>query len=104
VAGSKKVQENLGGPKLNGKQLLCSSSIVNLLGESMITVKKDIQAPLPATDDVAHDVNIDETRHMFVCLHLNEERIHNIKLSNSSFENIIKLGYLVTKQGTKLAK
>jgi hypothetical protein len=68
----RKVQENQVGPKLNGThQLLAYADVVNLLGDKIDTMKKNMEAITDANKDVGLEINIEKTKYMLASRHQN---------------------------------
>jgi hypothetical protein len=64
----RKVQENLLGLKLNGShQLLAYADDVNLLGDSIDTIKKNMETLIDASKEVGLEMNVEKTNYM-LCL------------------------------------
>jgi len=83
----RKVQVNQIGLKLNGThQLLTYADDINILGESVRTVKENAEALVVATKETGLEVNADKTKYMVMSRDQDAGRSHSIKSSNSSFE------------------
>jgi hypothetical protein len=53
------------GLKLNGAhQLLAYTDNVNLLGDNIVTIKKNIQTLIDASKEVGLEINIQKTKYM----------------------------------------
>jgi len=93
----RKVQVNQGGWKLNGThQLLAYADDVNILGESVNTVKENAEALVVATKEIGLEVNADKTAYMVMSRDQNAGRSHSMKNGNSSIETVKEFKYLGT--------
>jgi hypothetical protein len=93
----KKVQENQVGPKLNGTyQLLIYADDVNLLADSVDTIKKNAETLIHASKGVRLEVNAEKTKYMLLSRHQNTGQNHDIKTAKRSFENVAQFKYLGT--------
>jgi hypothetical protein len=91
----RKVLENQGGLKLNGRhQLLVYADDVNLLGDSIKTIKKNTKALIDSGKEVGLEVNAEKTKYMLMSYQQNAGKNHNIKIANRSFENVARFKYL----------
>jgi hypothetical protein len=70
--------------------------MINILGESIHTVKKNTETLVVASKETGLEVNADKTKYMVMTRYQNAGRNHNIKIDNSSFERVGKFRYLVT--------
>ena len=85
----KRVQVNQDGLILNGThQLLAYSDDVNILGESVHTVKENAEALIVATKETGLEVNADKTKYMIMSRDQNAGRNHSMKIDNSSIERV----------------
>jgi hypothetical protein len=63
----RKVQENQVGLKLNGThQLLAYADNVNLLGDNIDTIKKNMETLIDASKEFGLEINVEETKHMLL--------------------------------------
>jgi sorting nexin-29 len=91
------------GLKLNWThQLLAYADNVNLLGEKIDTMKKNMETLIDASKEVGLEINVEKTKYMLLSLRQNVDRNRDIKIANRSFENVSQLKYLgtVTNQNT----
>jgi hypothetical protein len=85
------------GLKLNGThQLLAYADDVNLLGDNIDTIKKNMENLIDASKEVGLEINAEKTKYMLLSLHQNVGRNRDIKTANRSFENVSQLKYLGT--------
>jgi RNA:NAD 2'-phosphotransferase (TPT1/KptA family) len=91
------IQLNQHGWKLNGThQLLVYADDVNMLGESVFTIKKHIEALLVGSKVIGLEINADKTKYMVMSQDQNAGQSHNMKTDNSSFERAEQFKYLGT--------
>jgi hypothetical protein len=91
----KRVQVNQDGLKLNGThQLLAYADDVNILGESVHTVRENAEAVVVATKETGIEVNADKTKYMVMSRDRNAGRGRSVKIDNSSIERVKKFIYL----------
>jgi hypothetical protein len=83
--------------KLNGThQLLVYADDVNLLGDNIHAIKKNMETLIDASKEVGLEVNTKKTKYMLLSRHQNAGQSYDIKLANGCFENVAKLRYLRT--------
>jgi hypothetical protein len=97
-----KVQENQTGLKLSRTlQLLAYADDVNLLGDNIDTVKKNMETLIDASKEVGLEINVEKNEYMLLSCHQNATQNQDIKIANRLFENVSQFRYLgmtVTKQ------
>jgi hypothetical protein len=85
------------GLKLNwAHQLLVYADDVNLLGDSIDTIKENTEALIDASTEVGLEVNAEKTKYMLMSPHQNAGQNHNIKTRDRSFEKVAQFKYLGT--------
>jgi hypothetical protein len=76
--------------------VLAYADDVDILGESVHTVKENAEALVVATKEIGLEVNADKTKYMVMSRDRNAGRCHNVKIDNSSIERVEEFKYLRT--------
>jgi hypothetical protein len=90
------MQENKVGLKLNGTQLPAYAEDVNLLGDSIGTIKKNTKTLTDASNEVGLEINVEKSKYMLLSRQQNVDQNRAIKIANRSFENVSQFKYLAT--------
>jgi hypothetical protein len=93
----RKVRENQASLELNGThQILVYADDINLLGDSLNTIKENTETPLKASWDVGLETNAGKTKYMIMSRLPNSGQNQNKRIANESFENVAKFRHLGT--------
>jgi hypothetical protein len=93
----RRVQLNLDGLKLNGKiPPLVYADDVNMLGESVNTIKKNTDALVVASKEIGLELHADKSKYMIMSQDQNSGRNQGLKIDNSSSESVEQFKYLGT--------
>jgi len=85
----RRVQVIQDGMKLNGThQFLVYADDDNILGGSVLNIKKKAEALVVASKETGLEVNADKTKYMIVSRDQNAGRSHSMKSDNSFFESV----------------
>ena len=94
---SRRVQVNQDGLKLDGThQLLTYADDVNILGESIRTLKENAEALVAVTREIGLEVSADKTKYMVMSRDQNAGRNHKVRIDDSTFERVEEFKYLGT--------
>jgi hypothetical protein len=83
--------------KLNGPhQLLVYAHDVNLLGDSINTIKKNMKTLIDASKEVGLEENTDKTKYMLLSRQQNAGQNYDMKTADRWFENVAQFRYFGT--------
>jgi hypothetical protein len=75
---------------------------VNLLGDNIDAINKNIETLIDASKEVDLEVNVEKTKYMLVSRDQNAGQTREIKIGNRSFENVSQFKYLGTTVTIKI--
>jgi hypothetical protein len=85
------------GLKLNGThQLLAYADDVNLLTDNIVTIKKNTETLIDASNKFCLGINMEKAKYMLLSCHWNAGQNKDIKKANRPFENVSQFRYLGT--------
>jgi hypothetical protein len=67
---------------------------INLLGDSVNTIKENSETFLEVSRDIGLEINAEKTKYMIMSHHPNSGQNQNIRIANELFEKVTKFKYL----------
>jgi hypothetical protein len=67
---------------------------INLLGDSVSTIKENSETLLEASRDIGLEINAEKPKYMIMSCHPNSGQNQDIRISNELFEKVAKFKYL----------
>jgi hypothetical protein len=92
---SRKAQENQVGLKLNRTHLLACFDDVNLLGDTINTIKEK-ETLIDSSKEFGLEVNLEKTKFILLSRLRNAGQNRDTDIANRSFENVLDFKYLGT--------
>jgi hypothetical protein len=80
----------------NAPNIIRNADDVNLLGDNIDAIKKNMETLIDASKEVGLQVNTEKTKYMLLSCHQNAAQNYGIKIANRCFENVAKFRYLGT--------
>jgi hypothetical protein len=69
---------------------------INLLGDSINTIKENSETLLDASRDIGLEIKAEKTKYMIMSRHPNSGQNQSTRIANEAFENVEKFKYLGT--------
>jgi hypothetical protein len=83
-------------------QLLSYADDVNLLGDNIDTIKKNMETLMYASKEVGLEINVEKTKYMLLSRSQNAVQHHDIKIANRLLENMSQFKYFGTTVKKKI--